>query len=52
MIRAFLVPARRLASVPEAAPMGAGRFNDLRFAVFAGRERVTVLSLDFVLCLS
>jgi hypothetical protein len=26
-----------------------GRFDDLRLAVFTGRERVAVLSLDFVL---
>jgi hypothetical protein len=46
---AFLVPLRALASVPEPASTGSGRFDDLRLAVFAGRERVTVLSLDFVL---
>ena len=46
---AFLVPARVLGGAPEAAPTGTGRFDDLRLAVLTGRERVTVLSLDFVL---
>ena len=46
---AFLVPVRALVSVPETASAGIGRFDDLRLAVFTGRERVTVLSLDFVL---
>jgi hypothetical protein len=44
---AFLVPARVLAGVPETASTAARRFDDLRFAV--GRERVTILGLDFVL---
>src|SRR6516225_4843006 len=46
---AFLVPARVLASVSEAAPAGTGRFDDLRLAVFTGREGVPVLRLDLVL---
>jgi len=29
--------------------MGTGRFDDLRLAVFTGRERVAVFRLDFVL---
>ena len=46
---ACLVPARVLASTPEAAPTGTVRFDDLRLAV--GCERVTVLGLDFVLAM-
>jgi hypothetical protein len=49
MTRAFLVPARVLPSAPEGAPPGAGRFDDLRLNAFTDRERVAVLSLDFVL---
>src|ERR1700752_5115433 len=47
--RAFLVPARALASAPETVLTGSGRFNDLRLAVLTRRERVAVLGLDFVL---
>ena len=46
---AFLLPARVLASEPEAASTGTGRFDDLLLAVFTVRELVTVLRLDFVL---
>ena len=46
---AFLVPVRALPSVPETASTGTGRFDDLRLAVFTGRELVSVLGLDFVL---
>ena len=45
----FLVPDRALVSALETPPTGAGRFDDLRWDAFTGRERVTVLSLDFVL---
>jgi hypothetical protein len=43
------MPVRALVSVPETASTGTGRFDDLRLAVFTGRERVSVLSLDFLL---
>jgi hypothetical protein len=46
---ACLVPARVLASAPETAPTDTDRFDDLRLAVFAGRDPVAVLRLDFVL---
>jgi hypothetical protein len=45
---AFLLPARVLATA-EVAITGTGRFDDLRLVVFAGRERVVALGLDFVL---
>src|SRR6516225_9014268 len=45
---ACLVPARVLATAPEVEPWGIGRLDDLRL-VFAGRERVRVVSLDFLL---
>jgi hypothetical protein len=48
-ICALLLPARVLASAPEAVSTGTGRFDDLRLAVFTGRKWVAVLSLDFVL---
>src|SRR5215467_7051249 len=46
---AFLVSARVLAGVPETASKGTDRLDDLRLAVFTGRERVTPLSFDLVL---
>ena len=36
-------------AVPEAAPIATGRFDDLPFGALAGRERLTILRLDFVL---
>ena len=45
----FLVPARALATAAEAALTGAGRFDDLRIAIFTGRAVVAVLRLDLVL---
>jgi hypothetical protein len=44
-----LVRDRVLASVPETTPTGTGRLDDLRWDALTGRERVIVLSLDFVL---
>ena len=44
---AFLLPARVLASAPEAASTGTGRFDDLLLADFTGRELATIIRLDF-----
>jgi hypothetical protein len=38
-----------LARAPETAATVTDRFDDLRLAAFAGRERVAILRLDFVL---
>jgi hypothetical protein len=45
---AFLLPARVLATAPEAAMTGIGS-DDLVLADFTGRALVTVIVLDFVL---
>lgn len=47
--REFLVPARALTTATEEARTGAGRFDDLRIAVFTDRAPVAVLRLDLVL---